>query len=194
MGRSAAGGADGDVGSNDGAGDVNRIDGARDAPWLTVEEMKCWVGLNGVLIKLPGLLDGQLQRDADLTYFEYMVLAMLSEQPSTRLRMSRLAVLTNGSLSRLSHVAKRLERAGLITRETDTVDRRSTNAILTAAGLSRVRDAAPGHVANVRDLVIDRLTPEQLHQLTAIGDAILQRIDPEGTSRPVESEPSPGRR
>ncbi|WP_168581633.1 MarR family winged helix-turn-helix transcriptional regulator [Gephyromycinifex aptenodytis] len=158
---------------------------AQDTRWLTAEERAAWLGLNGVLLKLPGLLDAQLQRDRGLTFFEYMVLAMLAEQPDHQERMSRLAVLTSGSLSRLSHVAKRLEQQGLITRSTHEADRRSTNAQLTAEGLAAVTAAAPGHVAAVRQLVFDALNPEQIEALTLITDRMLSRIDPEGSTRPA---------
>jgi DNA-binding MarR family transcriptional regulator len=152
--------------------------------WLSSRERAAWVALTGMVIKLPSVLDGQLHRDAGLTYFEYMVLAMLSEEPCRRLRMTQLSVLTGGSLSRLSHVAKRLERDGLILRQPDPIDRRSTNAVLTEAGWRTVVAAAPGHVATVRKMVLDALTAEQIDQLAEIGDAVLRRIDPEGQTRP----------
>jgi DNA-binding MarR family transcriptional regulator len=114
---------------------------------------------------------------------------MLSEQPDLVLRMSQLAAVTNASLSRLSHVAKRLEGRGLMRREPDPQDGRCTNAILTQAGLDKVRRAAPGHVAEVRALVIDALTRTQLRQLRNANERILTRIDPEATTQPI-SPPS----
>lgn len=155
-----------------------------DVRWLTPTELEAWLGLNGVLLKLPGLLTAQLERDADLNFFEYLVLAMLSEQPDGRLRMSRLAVLTSGSLSRLSHVVKRLEAQGFVRREADAGDRRSTNAILTAEGRAKVVASAPGHVQAVRELVFDNINDRQVRQLAQIGAAILSRIDPDGSSQP----------
>ena len=131
-----------------------------------------------MLFRLPGALDSQLERDADLSHFEYIALAMLSETPDRRLRMSQLSVLTNGSMSRLSHVAKRLERQGFITREQSDTDGRVINAVLTDKGMAKVVATAPGHVAHVRKLVIDALTPEQLSALRDIGGAILEAIDP----------------
>lgn len=159
--------------------------------WLTPQERAAWLGLNAVLLKLPALLDAQLQRDVGLTYFEYMVLAMLSEQPDRRLRMSRLAVLTSGSLSRLSHVVKRLEQEGLVVRETDETDRRSTNAQLTLAGEAKVVGAAPGHVAAVRRLVMDTLESADIAALTQATERMLTRIDPDGCARPPRPD-SPG--
>jgi hypothetical protein len=85
--------------------------------WLTDDERDAWMPLIGVLIKLPAALDAQLQRDSGLSHFEYMVLSRLSEAPERTLRMSDLAVLANGSLSRLSHVVTRLERRGWVRRE-----------------------------------------------------------------------------
>lgn len=156
-----------------------------DVDWLSPAELEAWLGLSGVLIKLPALLDGQLERDSGLRFFEYLVLAMLSEQNPPQARMSRLAVLTGGSLSRLSHVAKRLENQGYLVRSTDPDDRRSTLAHLTDEGMDKVRATAPGHVAAVRDMIVDMLTPDQIVQLTDITRTILARIDPEGHTRPI---------
>lgn len=63
-----------------------------------------------LMMRLPALLDAQLQRDADLTHFEYGVMSSLSTAPDRTLRMSALADFTSASLSRLSHVVSRLER------------------------------------------------------------------------------------
>jgi len=90
--------------------------------WLSPEERATWLSLVGVMVKLPAALDAQLQRDSGLSYFEYMVLAMLSEQPDRLMRMSELAAAINASLSRLSHIAKRLEGQGFITRRPDLAD------------------------------------------------------------------------
>ena len=72
--------------------------------------------LIAVVELLPGVLDSQLRRDADLTHFEYFVLAMLSEAPERTLRMTALAARTNATLPRLSHVVRRLEERGLVER------------------------------------------------------------------------------
>lgn len=159
-------------------------DPASEVRWLDDEESRAWIGLNGILIRLPGLLDGPLQREHGLSFFEYMVLAMLSDHPGRKLRLSRLAVLTSGSLSRLSHVAKRLERQGLIRREQDPEDRRSTYAILTRMGLAKVVAAAPDHVAAVREYVFDHLDREQVRHLGDVGRAVLAGIDPDAAAQP----------
>ncbi len=148
--------------------------------WLTDEERVAWVRLAAVLELLPGVLDTQLRRDADLSHFEYFVLAMLSEAPGRTLRMTSLAARTNATLPRLSHVVRRLEDRGLVRRFPCPEDGRATNAQLTEQGWATVVAAAPGHVANVRQQVIDALDGDQVRQLAEITEAILGRIDPDG--------------
>ncbi|WP_336031359.1 MarR family winged helix-turn-helix transcriptional regulator [Geodermatophilus sp. FMUSA9-8] len=150
------------------------------ADWLSEDEMAAWVRLVAVVELLPGVLDGQLRRDAQVTHFDYHVLAMLSEAPDRTLRMTELATRTNATLPRLSHVVRRLEERGLVERAPCPWDGRATNARLTDAGWAKVRATAPGHVATVREHVIDALTPEQVTQLAGIADAVLRRLDPDG--------------
>jgi hypothetical protein len=87
-----------------------------DTKWLNREELATWVRVAAVLELLPGVLDAQLRRDAQLTHFEYYVLAMLSEAPQRTLRATALAMQTNATLPRLSHVLRRLETRGLLER------------------------------------------------------------------------------
>ena len=158
-------------------------EGARDAAgdppvkWLTATELDSWLSLVRLLTWLPWSIDQQLQRDAGLNMVEYQVLAMLSNSPDKTMRMSALAEVTNASLSRLSHLVKRLEGRGLVRREPDPADGRFTNAIVTERGLRTLAEAAPGHVAHVRSLVIDVLSPEQLRRIGRDADRIMSRID-----------------
>jgi DNA-binding MarR family transcriptional regulator len=145
--------------------------------WLTPEQLDSWLSVVRLLTWLPWSIDQQLQRDSNLGMVEYQVLAMLSNSPEHTMRMSVLAEVTNASLSRLSRVVKRLEDRGLVRREADPRDGRFTNAILTEEGSQTLAEAAPGHVAHVRSLVIDVLSPEQLRRLGRDADRIVSRID-----------------
>jgi DNA-binding MarR family transcriptional regulator len=156
-----------------------------DTRWLDRTQLAAWVRLAAVLELLPAALDSQLRRDAQLTHFDYYVLAMLSEEPGHTLRMTALADRTAATLARLSHVVQRLESRGLLERFPCPEDRRATNARLTEAGWQKVLQSAPGHVATVRDLVIDALTAEQVTQLAAISDAVLHRLDPDGSQAAI---------
>jgi DNA-binding MarR family transcriptional regulator len=146
--------------------------------WLGPDELATWMSLAALMFKLPGVLDYQLQRDSGLTHFEYLVLAGLSESPGRERRMSELAGFANGSLSRLSHVVKRLEHRGFVVRRPAEDDGRITIATITDSGYEFLVAAAPGHVAAVREFVIDALTPDQLAQLKVIADQILSKVDP----------------
>jgi DNA-binding MarR family transcriptional regulator len=141
------------------------------------EELGSWLSLVRLMTWLPWSIDQQLQRDSQLGMIEYQVLARLSESPGRTRRMSSLADLVNASLSRLSHLVKRLEARGLVRREPDSVDGRFTNAILTDAGWRLLTEAAPQHVAHVRSLVIDALTPEQVRRMGRDAERIMARID-----------------
>jgi DNA-binding MarR family transcriptional regulator len=157
--------------------------------WLDADERAAWLSVVRIMTKLPSALDAQLERDADLNYFEYIVLAMLSEQPDGIVRMSELAAVTNASLSRLSHVAKRLEARELMRRAPDPRDGRGTHAILTEAGRAKVEQTAPGHVAEVRELVIGALSRAQLRQLRTANEHILARLDPDASTLPPAARP-----
>jgi DNA-binding MarR family transcriptional regulator len=145
--------------------------------WLDDEQQVSWRAFNSAMHKLRWALECQLQHDAGLSFLEYHALARLSENPGSTMRMSGLADVTNASLSRLSHLIKRLEQRGLVRREPDPADGRYTNAILTPAGLRLLTASAPAHVAKVRELVIDALTPAQLRHLRTASERILERIE-----------------
>jgi DNA-binding MarR family transcriptional regulator len=148
--------------------------------WLSAAEREAWVRFAAVLELLPAALDAQLVRDEKLTHFEYFTLAMLSEAPGRTLRMTALAAQTNATLPRLSRVVSRLEARGYVLRKPCPEDGRATNATLTETGWEKVVRAAPGHVATVRSYVIDALTPDQVSQLSEIGQQLLVRLDPAG--------------
>ena len=144
--------------------------------WLSPEEQQTWIGVTAIMWLLPGPLDAQLQRDSGLNLFDYFVLASLSMAEGRQRRMSDLATRSNASPSRVSNVVNRLERQGWVTRHTDERDRRSSIASLTEAGWEKVVAAAPGHVAEVRRLLIDGRTQEQLTALREVGASVARDV------------------
>ncbi|MFI5935321.1 MarR family winged helix-turn-helix transcriptional regulator [Actinoplanes sp. NPDC051494] len=157
--------------------------------WLDPRELGSWLPVGGLLLRLPAALDAQMQRDSGLSHFEYLVLANLSEAPDRTRRMSALAALANGSLSRLSHVVKRLEARGWVERRACPSDGRYTNAVLTPAGWEKVLDSAPGHVGIVRSLVLDVLTEDELAQLGDMARRIVARLDSTGPQNTDKAPP-----
>jgi DNA-binding MarR family transcriptional regulator len=77
-------------------------------------------------------------------------------------------------------VVTRLVARGYLERRPCASDGRATNAVLTDAGLQKIVDTAPGHVATVLADVIDPLDADQIPQLADIMSRMLARLDPEG--------------
>ena len=155
-----------------------RATAATTAPrWLTAAQLEAWQAITLLLALLPTALEAQLQRDAQLSYVEYYVLAGLSDQPDHTMRISELAGFTNAELSRLSHLITRLQKRGYVRREPDPNDGRYTNAVLTDAGYNHLAAAAPGHVATVLELVIDALDDTALRAVQDSAERITARIN-----------------
>jgi len=148
-------------------------DGGGEPRWLSEAEMAAWLPLVRLVTLLPQWLDRQLRDDAGISHVYYQILAMLSQAPDHRLRMSELAALAGTSPSRLSHAVATLEDRGWVTRCAAETDGRGQLTRLTAAGLAAVEQIAPGHVGEVRRLVFDRLTADDVDQLARIAGKLV---------------------
>lgn len=154
---------------------------------LAGEELETWSAMATVLEWLPSALDAQLQRDAQVTHFEYGVLYALAHAEDGWLRMSVLSSYANSTLSRLSRAATRLEGKGWMRRTPDPSDGRFTLAHITDSGRAKVDQASPVHAELVRELVLDRLTAVQRRQLREISRRIAGALRDEGGWRPPAS-------
>lgn len=151
--------------------------GEMETRWLTESERAAWLGLLSMTTLLPGALETPLQQVAKLSLFEYNVLAMLSESGSKSLPMSELAARTSASLSRLSHVVKKLQLRGFVERGTHAQDGRVTKVEITAQGLTLIKELAPLHVNSVRTLVFDQLDDDDVADLARIGRKVVAGLD-----------------
>ena len=142
------------------------------ARWLSAEEDRAWRAFLVAVANLFSAVEGQLARDSGIPHGYYEILVNLSEAPGRSLRMSQLAEASTSSKSRLSHAVARLEERGWVERLDCPTDRRGQVARLTDAGFAALDAAAPGHVEQVRRSLFDRITPEQVAQLAAIGAAV----------------------
>lgn len=136
--------------------------------WLTADQQQVWRAFLEVESLLPMNLNRQLQSSSGLSIAEYGVLVQLSESPDGRMRPFEIGRRLNWEQSRLSHQIARLERREFVIREQCESDKRGAFIVLTATGRSAIEAAAPGHVATVRRLVFDRLTPQEA---AALGSA-----------------------
>ena len=148
---------------------------------LNDNEQRAWFAMASVMTRLPAVLNDQLEREAGISHFEYVIMARLSMAPNRQLRMSVVATLAEGSLPRLSQAVSRLEKRGWISRTPDPGDGRYTLAVLTDAGHEKVTETAPGHIETVRRYVFDQLSGTQVRQLAAIADRILRTLPPDAT-------------
>lgn len=139
------------------------------ARWLSVEQQRHWRAYLDGSARLTEALGRALDADAGLSLPEYEVMVRLSEVPGRVLRMSALADSLAHSRSRLTHTVARMEKAGLVERQTCAADGRGVNCRLTDVGYARLEAAAPGHVTAVRAHLVDVLDDDQLR---ALGDAM----------------------
>lgn len=145
--------------------------------WLDDAEMAAWLPLLRVVQLLPQALDKQLRQEAGMGHAYYQILATLSAQPERTLSMGELARLAATSPSRLSHAVAAMEERGWVTRRPCPTNRRVQYATLTEAGLSLLERVAPGHVAEVRRLVFDRLSGDDVTQLRSLALQLVAGLD-----------------
>ncbi|HWG26574.1 MarR family winged helix-turn-helix transcriptional regulator [Actinospica sp.] len=144
--------------------------------WLNENEQGAWRAWLEVMRLLPNHLEDRLHERHDLTLTDYQVLVEVSESAEHRLRMTELSHRTQLSKSRLSHQIGRMERAGLVVRTQCPDDRRGQWAELTEQGWTVLREAAPGHVSDVRELFFDILDEQQVAALAAGLRAVADKI------------------
>lgn len=141
--------------------------------WLSADEQHTWRESIEAWQWLLAAVDAQLQRDSGMPLAYYEILVRLSEAPDRSLRMTQLAEASSSSKSRVSHAVARLEERGWVRRADCPTDRRGQIAMLTDQGFAALSAAAPGHVEQVRQVLFDALSAEQLRQLDKISAAIL---------------------
>lgn len=149
---------------------------------LTPLEGGAWGGFlraHGALVRR---LDAELRAEHGLTLSCYEVLLFLAWSPDRRMRMGDLAGRVLITLSGVTRLIGRLEREGLVRRERSPEDGRGHYAVLTEAGLLRLREAHPTHLAGVRQLFLQHFDEEELRTLVGFWDRVSPRVPRESTS------------
>ncbi|KOX10574.1 MarR family transcriptional regulator [Micromonospora sp. NRRL B-16802] len=126
--------------------------------------------------RLVTQLEDDLRADSDLSFADYHVLVLLSEAPGQRLRMGELAGRLVFSPSRLTYQISSMQRRGLVSKEACPDDRRGSEAVLTAAGLLALAEAAPHHLASVRTHLMDDLDDAEVACLTRVFERLGHRL------------------
>lgn len=129
--------------------------------------MVTWRAFIRACSQVTRALEAGLQADGGLSLAGYGLLSMLSEAPGRSLRMSVLADELGLTRSAITRLVDRLVAEGLVERAACPSDARGALAHLTDAGFACLESAYPAHLAQVRELFFDRLTPEQTRVLAA---------------------------
>ena len=135
------------------------------AALLREDELRAWAGFLRAHASLMAQLDRELEASHGLPLRSFDVLVQLAQAPDRRLRMSELADAVVLSRSGLTRLVDRLTEQGYVERQRCPSDARGAHAVLTAAGLRRVRRAGPTHVASVRRLFHSRFSDDELRAL-----------------------------
>lgn len=168
------------------------IEAITEPHWLDEREKDVWLALRRLLWGLSPAIDRQLIRDSNLSGPEYSVLATLSECADGALRSGTAAQELGWERSRLSHILRRMEAKGLVSRTCSADDARGQDVHLTDAGREAITEAAPGHVAFVRRAVFDQLSPADLTVFGAACERIAAAIAVEADSTATGASGSTG--
>ena len=149
--------------------------------WLNEREMRAWRALQSMQMRLVGELGRRLAAGSGLSYSDYLVLVGLTDNPEGRMRLFELARALGWEKSRVSHHIARMAERGLVTKEKCGADRRGAYVAITKQGRKEIEAAAPGHVRDVRQLFIDRLTGRQLDVMGDAAEVVLAALDTPST-------------
>src|SRR5947209_4768890 len=156
--------------------------------WLNAREARAWRTFVDAHHLLEVHLTRRLQKSG-LSGADYEVLAVLSDADGDRMSARELCNALGWEKSRLSHQVRRMQTDGLISREPNPGDARSTMVCLLPAGRAAIEKAAPGHVEDVRRNFIDLFSAAELDMLAALNERILHHLATDDDS-PAEEEPS----
>jgi DNA-binding MarR family transcriptional regulator len=151
-----------------------------DVRQLDERELRAWRGMLRAHAALTKALDADLDAAHGLPLSSYEVLMYLNDAEDRRMRMRDLAASVILSRSGLTRLADRLEREGLIRRESCSSDARGAFAVLTPAGAEVLAVARATHLAGVRSLFLQHFSDDELE---ALGDA-WDRVVPGSASAP----------
>lgn len=150
-----------------------------DATGTDPEEWALWRAFLVSHARVTRMIDAQLQRDAGLTQAEYATITAILEAPARHMRIGEIADALGWEKSRASHLIGRMEQHGLIARGPCADDARAIEIAVTPEGRRKQLGAIRGHVAEVRRLFLEQISPEERPVVT---DALTRVRDNLNTS------------
>ena len=144
--------------------------------WLDPQQQRSWRAFLVGTTLLMDRLDRELRDQHQLSLPEYEILVRLSEAKDSRMRMAVLADSVSHSRSRVTHTVNRMEKAGLVVRDSCVSDGRGVEAVLTDQGRRALDAAAPTHVAGVRRLLVDLADDDDFQAVGRVFDAVTDKL------------------
>ena len=155
---------------------MGHMDTRTDTPWLSQEQQASWRAFLGGITVLMDHLDRDLRTQHDLSLGEYEILVRLSEAPDRSIRMAELASAVAHSRSRVTHTISRLERDGIVRRDSCSDDGRGVSAVLTDHGFSVLEKAAHTHVRGVHDYLIENATDDEFDTVGRVMARVIETL------------------
>jgi DNA-binding MarR family transcriptional regulator len=140
---------------------------------LDERELRAWRGLLRAHASMCKALDAELDAVHNLPLTTYEVLMYMHDAPSHKMRMCDLADCILLSRSGLTRLIDRLQRDGLVARQSCPSDARGAYAVLTDEGVRTLEAARATHLAGVRRLFLSRFTPEEQELLGNAWERVL---------------------
>ena len=144
--------------------------------WLDQQQQRSWRAFLVGTTLLMDRLDRDLREQHRLSLPEYEIMVRLAEADGNRLRMAVLADSVSHSRSRVTHTVSRMETAGLVARDACLSDGRGVEAVLTEQGRAALANAAPTHVAGVRQFLVDLVDEDDFEAVGRVFDAVTDRL------------------
>ncbi len=171
------------------ASHTERMSSEHAAQPLSPGEERTWRALIRLMVQMPRAIDEDLLRRTGLSLTRYVVLMRLSEASDQALRMSDLAEAASMSPSRMTRIIQSMITEGLVAKQVVPGDRRASLATLTDAGLQRLQEAWPAHLAGVRALALDHIDPDDLPDFNRVTERLLRAIENATGDHPKEACP-----
>src|SRR6201995_4662919 len=143
--------------------------------WLSPREDRAWRAFQHAHHQLGAHLNRGLQ-ESGLSGADYQGLAVLSEHDGDGMPARDLCSGRGWEKSRVSHQVRRMQNDGLICREPNPDDARSTMVCLLPPGRAAIEKAAPRHGEDVRRNFIDLLSPAELDIRAALNEFLLRHL------------------
>jgi DNA-binding MarR family transcriptional regulator len=136
--------------------------------FLSEDEERAWRGLLEAHAALVTALDARLLAQHNMPLGSVEALIQIAHAEDGSISVSELAERVRLSPSRTSRLAMELERQGLVERQRDSTDSRSTRVAVTTAGRERLLGAAEDYFSTIRAHLFESLSERDVKQLARI--------------------------